>query len=64
MSELTPCNYCILRGIRRRAEESGKVVTLRPGGIGTDVYVHPEGEPVEDRHWTSSMMVIGSRCEC
>lgn len=46
MSELTRCNFCVLRGIRARAKQEGKVVTLVPGGIGIDVFVHPEYEPL------------------
>jgi len=42
MSELTQCNYCSLQRIRARAKREGKVVTLIPGGIGVDVFVHPE----------------------
>jgi len=50
MSELTECNYCILRKIKRDAKEKGKKVKIRKGtytdslGPGKDVYV--EGEKV------------------
>jgi hypothetical protein len=46
MSELTQCNHCSLIGIRRRAKQSGKKVTLltdaRWGMGGVNVYVHPK----------------------
>ena len=44
MSELTQCNYCSLRLIRNDAKREGRVVTLKPGGIGTKVFVHRQGE--------------------
>ena len=44
MSEITQCNYCSLRWIRDAARREGCVVTLKPGGIGTAVFVHKQGE--------------------
>lgn len=76
MSELTPCNYCTLQRIKRNAIRDGKVVTVLPGGIGRDVYVHPpdvvipKGTDSDDYatgsppYWIASMMEIGSSCEC
>jgi hypothetical protein len=50
MSELTECNYCILRKIKRDAKEKGKKVKIKKGtytdslGSGKDVYVEGEEE--------------------
>jgi hypothetical protein len=45
MSELTQCNYCSLRRIRRDAKREKKRVTIlsdaRWGMGGVNVYVHP-----------------------
>jgi hypothetical protein len=49
MSETNPCNYCVLQGIRERAKREGNVVTLRPGALGTDVFVHPEYESLRGK---------------
>lgn len=72
MSELTPCNYCSLRDIKARAKELGEVVTLVPGGIGTQVFVHQEGDDLRDwssedpcgSNQVSEMAEIGNVCEC
>ena len=46
MSERTSCNHCSLLGIRRRAKQQGKGVTIlddaRWGMGGVNVYVHPK----------------------
>jgi hypothetical protein len=72
MSELTPCNYCSLRNIRRRAERKGLNVTLRHEGSGTTVYIHPsdvtefplreDGEP--DEYFAAWFMALTDHCVC
>jgi hypothetical protein len=49
MSELTECNYCTLKRIKRDAKEKGKKVQVKRGvetddslGRGKDVYVDGE----------------------
>jgi hypothetical protein len=78
MSELTPCNYCNLNRIKRRAKENGMKVTVlndaRWGMGGSNVYVHPKGLKIEklggaedgprEKYRVSWMMEIPSRCEC
>jgi hypothetical protein len=74
MSELTPCNYCSLNSIRRRAKESGLKVTLRHNRGGLDVYTHPPEieikEKVSDRtdepneYWRAWFMVLTDHCVC
>ena len=43
VSELTQCNYCTLRGIKRDAKREGKRVLLRSSTFmgGTNVFVVP-----------------------
>ena len=62
MSELTPCNYCTLEGIKRR--NKGKKVKLRPAKKedkyflgGYDVYI--DGE--KSGAW---FMEVSDRCVC
>ena len=47
MSELTSCYYCNLKEYRRLAKEEGRIITLKPGGIGVKVFVHKPGEALE-----------------
>jgi len=70
MSELTPCNYCTLRRIKRRAEGNDMIVTLLNG----DVYVHPSsvvikelsgGEDGErEQYWRTWFMGLTDHCVC
>lgn len=79
MSELTLCNYCTLCGIRERAHREGKAVSLRSGGLGTDVFVHPKRVRIPkdprlgkayidgsryESYFVASMMEIPPRCCC
>ena len=78
MGDLTSCNLCKLRAIRRRAKEAGKVVTVLPdatwGMGGVNVYVHPKSVDVRElpggedgpraEYRVSWMMEIPERCEC
>jgi len=45
MSELTTCNYCNLKNIKREAKAVGKKVTILDdaewGLCGRNIYVHP-----------------------
>lgn len=73
MSELTPCNFCSLKSIKRRADRKGMNVTLVPDDQGwIAVYVHPpnvagfpdnhDGESPQYR--VASMMRITDHCVC
>lgn len=78
MSELTPCNFCNLNRIKRRAKENGMKVTVlndpRWGMGGSNVYVHPKGLKIEklpggedgprSKYFASWMMEIPARCNC
>lgn len=73
LSELTPCNYCSLQSIKRRAKESGKVVTTKAGGIGIKVFAHAQGEelkpwpddgPPDGCNQVSEMMALTDYCCC
>ncbi len=79
MSELTICNCCSLKGIRRRAKEAGKrVYVMRnvrwtSGGVNvyvlpSDVYVPIQGI-VEDsefhkKYFTAWFMEVSQSCAC
>jgi hypothetical protein len=76
MSDLTQCNFCSLREIRRLANREGKVVSIRPskgemGGV--NVYVHPkevhiragiEGSMLHHTYFKAWFMSIGDHCTC
>lgn len=68
MSELTPCNFCNLRSIRRYALKRGKEVTMLPstselGGI--DVYVHPPDTEINtEKHFNAWFMALTDYCCC
>jgi len=74
MSDLTRCNYCNLKSIKRRAKSKGLVVTKRSGDFGLggmDVFVHPKeikicvGDKVQrDKYFVSWLMEIPKYCCC
>lgn len=69
MSELTPCNYCSLRWIKERAKKAGNVVTVKPGGIGLNVYVHPPSIHIKEStdpegYFAASFMELTDYCCC
>lgn len=74
MSELTQCNFCGLEGIKRRAKDTARVVTILPAYHelkGLDVYVHPKDinihllrKPTRQKYWRCWFWAIGSKCEC
>lgn len=71
MSELTQCNYCNLRDIRRRAKSQGKIVTVKTytkDPTWKAVFVHKKGEELvedmENGNCVSLMLEIGDHCEC
>lgn len=70
MSELTQCNYCSLKNIKRHAKREGKVVTLRPAKRekyymgGLDVFVHPKGVVPTQKHFKAWFMELGNSCCC
>jgi hypothetical protein len=57
VSELTICNYCSLKDMRRRAKEEGKKVVVKPAQQGGfDVF--KDGERI------SWMKEISNKCAC
>jgi hypothetical protein len=68
MSEMTSCNYCVLSRIKERARREGKIVAIKRGGIGTDVYVCPANtsgeEMYAEKYFVASMMEITDHCCC
>lgn len=72
MSTLTPCNFCNLRWIKKRARITGDQVTLvmiepseaHPLG-GVDVLVHPADEqPDREKHFHAWFMALSDHCCC
>lgn len=63
MSELTRCNYCTLRDIKRNAKIHGEVVTVRPAkGGGIEVATHkPDEDPDSFSVW---FMELTDHCVC
>lgn len=52
MSELTKCNFCSLRELKRRARKEGTRIVIRanPGKLkGVDVYLVPKGVKVPQK---------------
>jgi hypothetical protein len=80
MSELTECNFCTLRGMKRRAKAQGKRVITLPGRLtdaglprGIDVYTVPPGVSKHDlktradlreRYGGSWFMALTDSCCC
>jgi len=77
MSELTPCNYCSLQGIKARAKMNGCKVYLRnsTGSLGgIDVFVVPLGKKLDTRvdergesiggQWKAWFMELTDHCVC
>lgn len=70
MSELTPCNYCSLRQIRKSAKRRGQRVSLRSQTDhghwpkGQDVYLHPPGERPAKKWWVGWLAEITDHCVC
>lgn len=61
MSELTPCNFCSLRRLRRDVEARGNYVELAPGSIGTVAY---EVDAKGNRKWRAAFVEITKECAC
>jgi hypothetical protein len=67
MSDLTSCNYCTLKRIRKDAKENGKIVVLKASGFmgGIDVFVLKRGEKLDRKeHFCAWLMEIPDRCVC
>jgi len=73
MSELTQCNFCSLRKIKRRATGEGKTVTLRQSSEGIKVFVHRKDEdllpwnddtPPEKSNQVSEFYGLSGGCVC
>lgn len=78
MSDLTPCNYCSLQSIKKRAKEKRQKVTVLynskwHSGQGCNVYVHPknvklqnikEDSELHDKYSVSWFMELSDKCCC
>jgi len=69
MSELTPCNYCSLNSIKRRADRNGKRVTTQWRNGWLEVYVHPSDVKIvndkdREKYRQGSMMALTDHCVC
>jgi len=68
------CEFCILRGIRRRAKREKRLCTVLEEGEEFNVYVHPpEIHPnqygianlaFKEEHYIRSFARISKRCSC
>lgn len=65
MSELTACNYCNLRWIRKRAKVEGKKVILRPSrdGWGGTVVLLKDRKTNKEK-WICWFMELSNNCCC
>jgi len=77
VSELTPCNYCSFKRIKRRAKQDNNTVTLRYGFMGgKDCFVHPpdvvitpeiakdENHPLHKQYFVAWFMELPDHCCC
>jgi len=68
MSQLTSCNRCTLKLLRKRKSpgESIKVVEDKDSGMGGfNVYQFPKGHKIiHSKHFVAWLMEIPERCEC
>ena len=78
MSELTQCNFCSLKSIRKRAKQLGQKVTVlhdaKWGMGGVNVYVHPPSLQIKDlpcgedgerkKYRVAWFMEVGDSCSC
>jgi hypothetical protein len=72
MSELTPCCFCVLAGLRKQAARAGMQVTVQPAtanGFGfpkcVDVIVHPPDEtPDCEKHFAAWLGEVSDHCVC
>lgn len=67
---MTQCNLCLLNDLKRHAEKTGQIVTLKTDpafswGGGTTAYMHYENEEIDrDKHWAAWMASIPDHCMC
>lgn len=70
MSELTQCNHCKLKQIKRQAKEHKKRVIMQPSTQkiltgGTDVLVVPIGvTPDREKHFVAWFWSLSKYCVC
>jgi hypothetical protein len=74
MSELTPCNFCTMSWLRRRAKQEHKQVVVRSkplshGGKvmfskGLDVYVVKKGGKPSKSNWRYWFAELTDHCVC
>ncbi len=76
MSSFTSCNYCSLKGIKRRAKTDGMNVRATPSRwhTGVNVYVVPkdiavpkpivEDSEFHEKYFTAWFMEVTDTCAC
>jgi len=76
MTDLTLCNYCILKALRAAAKEQGEYIRVREAGGelgGVNVYQVPNcvqyydlraGTEEHDKYFKGWYMAIGDHCVC
>jgi hypothetical protein len=71
MSELTPCNFCSLRGYRERARRTGREVVVRAAAEGRgrwpkgmDVFMVKPGEAPGKGDRIAWFMELTDKCAC
>ncbi len=67
MSELTSCNYCNLKALKRNTKENEILVRLN----GNEFYRHPKivdfkklSDKEKQKYWIAWMMEITDHCVC
>ena len=71
MSELTQCNYCGYKIIKKCAKEKSWVVTKRPANwklAGTDYFIHPKGIEINaetrEEYFVAWFQELSNQCCC
>ena len=74
MSELTICNYCEVKRLKKEAKSTGLVVTKRAQNFGLgghDYFVHPKHIKIDpknslhrEKYFRLWAMETGKYCEC
>ena len=70
MSELTQCNFCTLKDIKRRAEVQHKKVSILGDSLngGKRIYVHPKkvklSQDNKEEYFVAWFMELTDSCAC
>jgi hypothetical protein len=64
MSELTLCNYCQLRYLKRHIRPGTRLVLTPDADGGTRCYIVPIGEEPNESHFVAWYMELTAECCC